>query len=212
MKNSDFAERLNLCLDKEGFPPKNRGRIQLLAEMVGLTHRGASKWVNGESTPPVKKFADLAKKLGVNEWWLRTGEGDMALSESNQLSNEITQQMFNVDILDIESVTSLKKKIVHTIQCHLPRNGHYFGVLIETEAMSPRFPNRTIAIFEDVAPKDGDFALVQLDTFPSPLFRQLLIFGGIAYLHAHNPKFERIQLVSGYKMLGRLVQAILSFE
>lgn len=77
MKNNNFSDRLNFCLDKEGFPPKNRGRIQLLAEMVGLTHRGASKWVNGQSAPPAKKFASLANKLNVSEKWLRTGEGNM---------------------------------------------------------------------------------------------------------------------------------------
>ena len=49
MKDHSFAKRLNLALDKEGFPPKNLGRIQLLAEMVGLTHRGTSKWVNGQT-------------------------------------------------------------------------------------------------------------------------------------------------------------------
>ena len=185
MNTNTFAERLNICLDKEGFPPKNHGRIQLLAEMVGLTHRGASKWVNGQSCPPAGKYASLAKKLNVSELWLRTGAGPMST-----------------------------KKIPHkTITCVLPYKGNFFGITLETEAMSPRFPNGSIIIFDDEAlSKDGDFVLVSYAGLPEPIFRQLLTMGSSRYLNAHNPKFDRLTLTDESRIMGKLVQAILSFE
>ena len=212
MNTTTFSERLNICLDKEGFPPKNQGRIQLLAEMVGLTHRGASKWVNGQTCPPASKYASLARKLNVSEEWLRTGAGVMlGGGESKQLSQAcgLSQE---VDIYTIDELMSSKKEPHKTITCVLPYKGHFFGVLLETEAMSPRFPNGSIIIFDNTAiPKDGDFVLVDFTGLPEPIFRQLLTMGSSLYLNAHNPKFDRLTLTNDSRIMGKLVQAILSF-
>ena len=207
MKNNSFAYRLNICLDKEGFPPKNRGRIQLLAEMIGLTHRGASKWVNGECIPPLKKFAALAKKLNVNERWLLTGEGE----QDEKVISQHTFFSADVNIYKSEELF-LEEKIISTIKCNLPYQGNFFGVLLDTEAMSPRFPTGSIIIFDKTIPKDGDFILVDYHKLPTPIFRQLMKIGELLYLNAHNPKFDRLMLNDGKRIIGKLVQAILSFD
>ena len=212
MTTSTFSERLNICLDKEGFPPKNHGRIQLLAEMVGLTHRGASKWVNGQSSPPSGKYAALAKKLNVCELWLKTGEGAMlGQSDSQQISGAMGLPQ-EINIYTIDELMA-KEKIPHkTMTCVLPYKGSFFGVTLTTEAMSPRFPNGSIIIFDDHAmPKDGDFVLVNYAGLPEPIFRQLLTMGSSRYLNAHNPKFDRLTLTDESRIMGKLVQAILSF-
>jgi len=209
MNKTSFAERLNICLDNGGIPPKNRGRIQLLAEMVGLTHRGASKWVNGESVPPLKKFAALAQKFNVNELWLRTGEGEMH-DKDFTLPQEEKLLELNVKIYDINHF--FEKKILNTMKCTLQHGGDLFGVLLDTEAMSPRFPRGSIIIFDRSDAKDGDFVLVNFNGLPNPIFRQVLIIGGTLYLNAHNPKFDRLILDDKNKIIGRLVQAILSFD
>ncbi len=207
MTQSTFAERLNICLDKEGFPPKNHGRIQLLAEMVGLTHRGASKWVNGQSIPPAGKFAALAKKLNVSEQWLRTGEGVM-LGKNDSSAMGLAQDI-NIYTLD-EFMTHRNPH--KNISCVLPYKGDFFGLLLETEAMSPRFPNGSIIIFDKMGvPKDGDFVLVRFTGLPEPIFRQLLTIGASRYLNAHNPKFDRLIMTDESVIIGKLVQAILSF-
>ena len=85
-------------------------------------------------------------------------------------------------------------------------------MLLETEAMSPRFPNGSIIIFDNTAiPKDGDFVLVDFTGLPEPIFRQLLTMGSSLYLNAHNPKFDRLTLTNDSRIMGKLVQAILSF-
>ncbi|MFA5959969.1 MAG: S24 family peptidase [Tatlockia sp.] len=211
MKNPGFADRLNHCLDKEGFPPKNRGRIQLLAEMVGLTHRGASKWINGEGSPPAKKFASLAKKLNVSETWLRTGEGAIQDDQAtcHPAPKTVSQE---VNLYSIDSLLSAKKIILDTITCALPYKGHFFGITLDTEAMAPRFPKGSIIIFDESIAKDGDFVLVDFNEFPVPIFRQLLVMGQTLYLNAHNPKFDRLILTDSSRIVGKLVQAILSFD
>lgn len=212
MNDTSFSERLNICLDKEGFPPKNRGRIQLLAEMVGLTHRGAGKWISGESAPPAKKYESLAKKLNVNERWLRTGEGSMIKEEAS--TNLYKEDSFSVDIniYKIDTFLTTEKIIYKTIKCTFPYQGNFFGILLDTEAMSPRFPHGSLIIFDEAVPRDGDFVLVDYNGLPNPIFRQLLIIGGVLYLNAHNPKFDRLILHDKRKILGKLVQAILSFD
>lgn len=212
MKNPGFADRLNICLDKEGFPPKNRGRIQLLAEMVGLTHRGASKWINGEGSPPAKKFSSLAKKLNVNEQWLRTGEGTMDDLEKSTDHQETKPLLLDINLYSIDSILSEKKVILSTIKCTLPHNGLFYAITLDTEAMSPRFPKGSIIIFEETPAKDGDFVLVNFHEYPSPIFRQLLMIGENMYLNAHNPKFDRLILTDKSRIIGKLVQAILSFD
>lgn len=212
MKNTNFSDRLNICLDKEGFPPKNRGRIQLLAEMVGLTHRGASKWVNGQSAPPAKKFASLAKKLNVSEHWLRTGEGDMHDENKHHLIEDDLSFTTDIPIYSLDDFLSGNRTIQKKIQCALTYPGDYFGIILDTEAMSPRFPKGSVIIFDQTTAKDGDFVLVNYNEFPNPIFRQLLIMGSNYYLNAHNPKFDRLILTDEKRIIGKLVQAILSFD
>lgn len=199
-------------MDKEGFPPKNRGRIQLLATMVGLTHRGASKWVNGESSPPLSKYAMLAQKLNVNATWLRTGDGDMTDVAQNVEPNQTATYLLDIPIYDESTLLSQNKKILSTLKCTLPFHDQFFGVALQTEAMSPRFTKGSIIIFNEEKPKDGDFVLVDYWGFPSALFRQVLMVGETIYLNAHNPKFERLVLNDKSKIIGKLVQAILSFD
>lgn len=72
-----FASRLNQVLDTRNFPPRYKGRIQQLADLFNMSHRGIGKWLNGEAIPPLRKFPIIAEKLQVSDKWLRSGEGSM---------------------------------------------------------------------------------------------------------------------------------------
>lgn len=212
-KLKTFSERLNASLDKLGFPPKHSGRIQQLAEMVSLSHRGAGKWVNGQSEPPSGKFSTLAKQLQVNEHWLRTGEGAMSDNSQPLLSSEPFGITLEVPIYPIHQLLQTSKQAAYAMTCILPYVGDFYGLVVTSEAMSPRFPVGSILILDGQAtPKDGDFVLAVESTYPEPVFRQLLIANDAFYLHAHNPKFERLTLPAHSQVLGKLVQAIISFE
>ncbi len=213
MNNNTFSERLNFCLDKLGFPPKNYGRIQLLADMVGLTHRGAGKWVSGESSPPSGKFAILAKQLQVNELWLRTGEGIMCPLAEDGPERGILGITQSVPMYMPNHILQTEKCAYHTLSCILPYVSKFYGIALHTEAMSPRFPIGSMLIFDAQAtPKDGDFVLIHTAMYPEPVFRQLIESCEQQYLCAYNPKFERFILSSGDKILGKLIQAVVSFD
>ncbi|PJD92866.1 MAG: hypothetical protein CK424_04650 [Legionella sp.] len=212
-KSHTFSERLNLCLDKLGFPPKHCGRIQLLADMVGLTHRGAGKWVNGQCCPPLGKFPMLAKQLQVNEHWLRTGEGAMCAQDLGFMEPQSLGVSQTVPVYSLSHLLQVDKKPSHTMTCILPYTSDFYGIVLQTQAMSPRFPVGSVIVFDALAtPKDGDFVLAADPACSEPVFRQLLLKDDLSYLHAHNPQFERQIFDARHQVLGKLIQAIVSFS
>lgn len=207
-----FSERLNFILDQEGFPPKNRGRIQLIAEIFGLTHRGASKWINGETCPPLKKYALIADKFKIDEQWLRTGSGNPNLA-TNTTDQALMAKQHLVKVYHTDTFLNPNKAPIKEIYCDCKHQGNLIAIELETEAMSPRFPNHSIIIFDDQKTyQDGDFVLVRSKAFPALLFRQLLVCGDLYYLNAHNPKFDRLTLDPSDQILGVMIQAILVFS
>ena len=67
---------------------KARGWTQAqLAEAIGLSRNYVWMIESGDRTPPDRTIADVCRVLGVNENWLRTGEGEMLrqLSEDEEL-------------------------------------------------------------------------------------------------------------------------------
>lgn len=215
MEKSKFHERLNTALDKAGFPPKNRGRISRLADIMGLSHRGAGKWLDGDTAPPVKKCPFLAEKLHVNPEWLITGKGNM-VRESLGHSGEILARSLSikdVPLYTAEDWNNPYRSPAQTIACYATTIGKTFALKVDTEAMSPRFPAGSLIIIDtNKEAKDGDFVLAQTSHFPTPQFRQLLIAKQLKYLDAHNPKFDRLMCHAHDKIIGVVVQAVLLFN
>ena len=50
-----FSSRLNIALDDAGFPKKGMGRQSSLVRMLGVSHRVAKKWLEGEEFPRTPK-------------------------------------------------------------------------------------------------------------------------------------------------------------
>lgn len=212
VEKNGFMQRLNQALDKEGFPPKNRGRIQLLADMMGLSHRGAGKWLDGETVPPAKKCPFLAEKLHINAEWLRTGKGNMIREGKPHDSLSSFLMTTEVPLYTLNDLNNPYRTPSQTISCYVPTSHQTFALKIETEAMSPRIPNGSLILVDiNRKPKDGDFVLAQTERFPTPQLRQLLMVNDVRYLIADNPKFERVVLNVNEKILGVVVQSILLF-
>lgn len=206
-----FNQRLSKALDKEGFPPINRGRIQRLADMMELSHRGAGKWLDGETTPPAKKCPALAAKLHVNTEWLITGKGNM-IRESAPHEGLNTLLTKEVPLYTSEDLNNPYRIPSKTITCYVAAVGKVFAFKVDTEALSPRFPVGSLIILDmGKIPKDGDFVLAQMANHPDPQFRQLFITDRGKSLEAHNPKFERMQLTSHDKIIGVVIQTVLFY-
>lgn len=213
IERAGFVQRLNDALDKAGFPPKNKGRIQLLADMMGLSHRGAGKWLDGETVPPAKKCPFLAEKLHINETWLRTGKGNM-IKESTGIYETSAKPVLTkeVPLYEVSDLNNPYRIPLQSVTCYAASIGRAFAVTVDTEAMSPRIPTGSILLLDNERKvKDGDFVLVQMERFPTPQFRQVLITHNTQYLIADNPKFERLILNPMDKILGIVIQTILLF-
>jgi transcriptional regulator with XRE-family HTH domain len=70
-----FAERLNEAMDDAEYPPKGEGRQVSLAKAMGVSQKGARKWLEGETFPTQDKRIALARLLKVNFEWLSAGTG-----------------------------------------------------------------------------------------------------------------------------------------
>ncbi|MBK1699766.1 hypothetical protein CKO22_02215 [Thiococcus pfennigii] len=70
-----FAARLNEALDDFDAPPKGSGRQTYLAELFGVSQKGARKWLEAEGMPSLKRIPAIARELNVRSSWLISGEG-----------------------------------------------------------------------------------------------------------------------------------------
>lgn len=206
----NFVDRLNRALDRAGFPAKQRGRVQSLANAMGMSARGASLWLNGDTHPPAKKYALLAEKLNVKEAWLRYGEGNM-LDRASELTENPPPYLSVYEWNEALAKDGQTTEPITLVSCDKTFHGKPLAVRFNTEAMSPRFPAGFVGIFDTgKQPKDGDFILVKTDHFPAPIVRQLLIAGQDQYLEAINPKFERLLHTQSDGVWGTMIQATIS--
>ena len=81
MKNRFYEVRKNSGLTQEKF-----------AEKLGLTRNYISLIERGDRIPGDRTISDVCREFGVNETWLRTGEGEMLLPKSRE---EELEQFFD---------------------------------------------------------------------------------------------------------------------
>ncbi|MDD5271388.1 MAG: helix-turn-helix transcriptional regulator [Methylovulum sp.] len=99
-EKQEFSNRLNLILDKAGVPPKGKGRQGALADVFGVSQKGARKWLEGEAIPETKritKFIEIYKKYGVTGEWLLYGNSDYAPDWVKGKKGEITSPPVGVE-------------------------------------------------------------------------------------------------------------------
>jgi phage repressor protein C with HTH and peptisase S24 domain len=74
--------------------------------MLGVSHRVAKKWLEGEEFPPTSKMVKIATKLNVRSNWLFSGQGEKVSgehaevivdqSEISRSAGELSQEAFEV--------------------------------------------------------------------------------------------------------------------
>lgn len=82
-------ERIAMCIKKSGLTKT------AFADRLNLSQPHISKITLGESAPSDRTIADICREFGVNETWLRTGEGEMfkALDREQEIA-QITADLF----------------------------------------------------------------------------------------------------------------------
>ena len=83
---------------------------QEFADRIGITRNTLASYETGKSNPGDAAVALICSKLGVTESWLRTGEGEMFVSKSNEdLLMGFAESLTKIDDSDF------KKKLVTAI-------------------------------------------------------------------------------------------------
>lgn len=80
------------------------------AALFGISKSAVQKWESGENTPTNAIIELMAQKAGVNEQWLRTGEGEMFLPQTR---NEELAVFFGTILKDTDE--SYKKRLLYAL-------------------------------------------------------------------------------------------------
>ena len=99
----NFAARLNEALDDAGVPMKGMGRQSTLVRMLGVSHRVAKKWLDGEEFPPTSKMVRLASELQVRSNWLFSGQGEKRADSDTGTAEVETEVHRHADALSQEA-------------------------------------------------------------------------------------------------------------
>ena len=157
----NFSQRLNLVLDKHNYPPKNSGRMSLLSEKLGTTHKAAANWINGVSIPSRKKIKLLSEMFNVTEDWLLFGEKDTTSSGLRKIP------VLNlVDVPSYLDGTLSKSRMDSFIDVHDSNGCRSFAIDMKHDQINFDFllTKEAKLVFDpDRAPSDKLFALLQLE-------------------------------------------------
>jgi hypothetical protein len=167
MNNEDkkilFSERLNKILDQHNFPPKNMGRVSLLAEMFSMTQKGAGNWINAKSIPPSKKINEICEKLKVSKEWLVFGESELSISSIIKIPVLKKEDLMMGNYPNGNNLSSYSNLI--SVQDNNSHNS--FAINLEDEEFEVDFilSNKAKLIFDpQKKPADKLFALVKEET------------------------------------------------
>jgi len=81
-EKSSFAKRLHEAASIAGIP--ERGRMQRLADLVGVSKTAARNWLDGEAIPKRDRWNEVATKLGVSMSWLFLGKTERDLINAGE--------------------------------------------------------------------------------------------------------------------------------
>lgn len=98
-----FSDRLNEALDDARVPSKGMGRQSALVRMLGVSHRVAKKWLDGDEFPPTSKMVRLATELQVRSNWLFSGQGEKCLESAAGMDEAETEVQRHADAMSQEA-------------------------------------------------------------------------------------------------------------
>jgi SOS-response transcriptional repressor LexA len=200
-----YAKRFNTALDLYGVPQKNQGRSLIVAEMFGLTQRGAARWVNGEVLPPKARRKDIATRMKVNFDWLEFGHGEPRTStgDNNLKQFPIITQHEAKDYKRVLASFSGRRMTFET-----KASDESFIIEVAGKAMEPRFgPGTIIVIDPNASVKDGDYVLVYVNKISEVLFRQYVVGDNYVHLVPTAEGFTAISMAKDDKVIGPVVES-----
>lgn len=75
---SQFKDRISIVIQKSGL---NKTKF---AERLNISQAFLSQMCSGIRTPSDRTIADICREFRINEKWLRTGEGEMEIADTQR--------------------------------------------------------------------------------------------------------------------------------
>jgi SOS-response transcriptional repressor LexA len=201
-----YAKRFNLALDLYGVPQKNQGRSLIVAEMFGLTQRGAARWVNGEVLPPKARRREIATRFQVNFDWLEFGHGEPKTKPEGGNSLKRFPIITQIEAKDHKKVLSSFAGRKMAIETDASEDS--FIIEVTGKAMEPSFGPGTIILVDPHATvKDGNYVLAYAHKLSEVLFRQYRLGDSHAHLAPMSDGFASIPMTREDQIIGVVVEA-----
>lgn len=207
-----FSKRLNLALDMAKVQPKGQGRQAAVAEMFGVSQKGARRWLEAEAFPDISRLHQIVKKLRVSLDWLLSSDSNAQAFETIDIANEIPLISWH-SVLDWREGNN---EAVDTVQVSgINISQESFAVRMEGSSMEPLFPEGCLLIIDPQKHQiNRNYGLVFLHEEKRLTFKQILIDAEKTYLKSISPDFVGVApmlLTKDDIMLGMLVQSRLDF-
>ncbi len=216
----EFSKRLNHALDLNQVPKKGKGRQLILAEMLGVSQKGASKWLEGLSFPSMERLSEISSKLNVNMEWLLTGSGAINTKELPKEANDNGWRKLPIlQWSDVDSI--LHKKIslptdTKYIFSDLDSGPQSYALVVreDDDTMAPRYCSGDIIIVDpDAHPIHKSIIVVKWKDSGKTAFVQYLENGPHKYLSQNNKTYDSIRFSDAappFEYLGRARQIIMT--
>lgn len=207
-----FSERLNEALDDINVPPKGFGRQNVVANLFGVSQKGARRWLEAEALPDTGRIPVIAHKLKVSVEWLMSGIG------KNKTEN-LSELWPKIPVLDWKYI-SLKPILPENIQEEITltdckASDKTFAVRMKGSSMEPVFPEGTLLIIDPNKELiNRNYVLVLLRSEKEVIFKQLLLDGDKKFIKSLSSDFVGIRpqlLEPDDKIIGSLVQARMNY-
>lgn len=142
----EFSNRLNYALDLVNFPRKGEGRQVAMAELCGVSTKGARRWLEAESYPDTGRIVEISEKLNISVEWLMTGVGKI---ESSTMLNKLPNvgntefEWTKIPLISwaqipqfVSDPQAFLTKAQEWLQVMLPKRQSYFALIIVDQAIS----------------------------------------------------------------------------
>lgn len=214
-----FARRFNDALSDIGVPPKNAGRQVVVAEMFGVSQKGARKWLEGEAFPARWRLNQMAEKTGRTIEWLLGGETPQALMGGNVTPGPAIRSSVPLiswvqaghwaEIIDNYHVGDYEKLIITTKNV----GPSAFALRVSGDSMEPEFAAGSIIVVDpDQRAENGSYVVVRLDDQAEATFKQLVVDAGKQYLKPLNPRYPIMEINGNATICGVVRQSMKDYD
>lgn len=224
---SAFSARLNEAMADAGHKPY--GRASRLAEVFGVSTKGAGKWLKGESFPETSRIKTIADWLGVSTEWLLSGNGQKKPSISND-QTPTTKLPKNVEdgpeirgsvpliswvqagdyAAVVNNIEPHETELRIDVTCQVKK--HTYALRVRGDSMEPLFPDGTIIIVEpELESMPGDYVIVRNGS-EEATFKQLIKDGSDFYLKPLNTRYPIKPLPKNATICGVVRYAQMRFR